>query len=138
MRPLCYYVHDFSSPSTLPSHYLKIPRIENAPFTVVSIQHCQFRNILSRKLKHFDHVSSGPVCVVSVAGITRQGKSFVLAEAFDQKGVFPLGHSFESETIGIWLWIVPDEYKVGTLNYTVYAGNKKTQVQVLIQYLLCY
>ena len=55
---------------------------------------------------------SGPVCVVSIAGPYRKGKSYVLSEAFSQPQVFPLGHHFTPETMGIWLWIVPGVFKV--------------------------
>nr|XP_058955472.1 guanylate-binding protein 6-like [Pocillopora verrucosa] len=53
----------------------------------------------------------GPVCTVAVAGPLRKGKSYILSEAFDQPGVFPLGHEFDPETMGIWMWIVPEKYK---------------------------
>ncbi|XP_068736206.1 guanylate-binding protein 6-like isoform X3 [Montipora capricornis] len=53
----------------------------------------------------------GPVCVVSIAGPYRKGKSYILSEAFDQPNVFPLGHQMVAETMGIWLWIVPGKYK---------------------------
>ena len=50
--------------------------------------------------------------MVSVAGPYRKGKSYILSEAFNQSEVFPLGHEMVAETMGIWLWIVPEKYKV--------------------------
>lgn len=63
--------------------------------------------------------------MVSVAGDYRTGKSFVLSKAFNQPNVFPLGHTMMPETVGIWLWIVPEKYKVRFYNYFPNNGIAK-------------
>ena len=50
---------------------------------------------------------------MSITGPYRRGKSYILSEVFDQPDVFPLGHSLDAETMGIWMWIVPGKFLVG-------------------------
>ena len=52
------------------------------------------------------------MCVVSIAGPCRDGKSYILGEVFGQKEVFPIGHMADPETMGLWMWIVPQKFKV--------------------------
>ena len=59
--------------------------------------------------------------MVSIAGPCRKGKSWLLSEAFNQPDVFPLGHTLDPETMGIWLWIVPDKIKARQTN----NGNER-------------
>ncbi|KAJ7380928.1 hypothetical protein OS493_004515 [Desmophyllum pertusum] len=52
-----------------------------------------------------------PVCVVSIVGPCRDGKSYILSEAFSQPDVFSVGFKTDPETMGIWMWILPDKIK---------------------------
>ena len=49
---------------------------------------------------------------MSIAGPCRKGKSYILSKAFDQGGVFPLGYCLDPETMGIWMWVVPEKIRV--------------------------
>ena len=49
---------------------------------------------------------------MSIAGDSKSGKSYFLSEVFKQPEVFPVSCGFDMETIGIWLWIVPEKYMV--------------------------
>ncbi|XP_051984797.1 guanylate-binding protein 3-like isoform X2 [Xyrauchen texanus] len=48
-----------------------------------------------------------PVVVVSVVGLYRTGKSYLMNRLARQQSGFALGNTIESKTKGIWMWCVP-------------------------------
>uniref|UniRef100_A0A671K000 Guanylate-binding protein 1-like n=1 Tax=Sinocyclocheilus anshuiensis TaxID=1608454 RepID=A0A671K000_9TELE len=54
-----------------------------------------------------------PVVVVSVVGLYRTGKSYLMNRLAGQQSGFALGSAVESKTKGIWMWCVPHPYKDG-------------------------
>ena len=84
-----------------------------------------------------DHL--GPVCVVSIVGPCGSGKSFILSEVFSQPQVFRLGHGMDSETMGIWLWIVKEKYKVWLIfSLDVYPAFIKFSKDIYLKRVFSY
>ncbi|XP_051555412.1 guanylate-binding protein 1-like [Myxocyprinus asiaticus] len=54
-----------------------------------------------------------PVVVVSVVGLYRTGKSYLMNRLAGQQSGFALGNTIESKTKGIWMWCVPHCLKEG-------------------------
>ncbi|XP_067308600.1 guanylate-binding protein 1 isoform X2 [Pseudorasbora parva] len=54
-----------------------------------------------------------PVVVVSVVGLYRTGKSYLMNRLAGQQSGFALGNTIESKTKGIWMWCVPHPRKEG-------------------------
>ncbi|XP_048020760.1 guanylate-binding protein 1-like [Megalobrama amblycephala] len=54
-----------------------------------------------------------PVVVVSVVGLYRTGKSYLMNRLAGQQSGFALGNTIESKTKGIWMWCVPHPTKKG-------------------------
>ena len=44
-----------------------------------------------------------PIAVVSIAGMARSGKSYILSRLLGSSNAFRLGHSMDPETFGIWI-----------------------------------
>ena len=44
-----------------------------------------------------------PIAVVSIAGMARSGKSYILSRLLGSSDAFRLGHSMDPETFGIWI-----------------------------------
>ncbi|XP_043076959.1 guanylate-binding protein 1-like isoform X3 [Puntigrus tetrazona] len=54
-----------------------------------------------------------PVVVVSVVGLYRTGKSYLMNRLAGHQSGFALGNTIESKTKGIWMWCVPHPFKDG-------------------------
>ncbi|KAI2667800.1 Guanylate-binding protein 1 [Labeo rohita] len=54
-----------------------------------------------------------PVVVVSVVGLYRTGKSYLMNRLAGKQSGFALGNTVESKTKGIWMWCVPHPNKEG-------------------------
>ncbi|XP_053342277.1 guanylate-binding protein 1-like [Clarias gariepinus] len=54
-----------------------------------------------------------PVVVVSVVGLYRTGKSYLMNRLAGKQTGFALGSTIESKTKGIWMWCVPHPKKTG-------------------------
>ena len=59
---------------------------------------------------------SGPVCVVSIVGPCRTGKSYILSRLISSTGKshFDLGHEMDPKTMGIWMWDKPFKLKLSS------------------------
>ncbi|KAF5892051.1 guanylate-binding protein 1-like, partial [Clarias magur] len=62
-----------------------------------------------------EHLSkyNQPVVVVSVVGLYRTGKSYLLNRLAGKQTGFALGSTIESKTKGIWMWCVPHPHNTG-------------------------
>ncbi|XP_017350933.1 guanylate-binding protein 1 isoform X2 [Ictalurus punctatus] len=54
-----------------------------------------------------------PVVVVSVVGLYRTGKSYLMNRLAGKQAGFALGSTIESKTKGIWMWCVPHPHNTG-------------------------
>uniref|UniRef100_A0A493SS41 GB1/RHD3-type G domain-containing protein n=1 Tax=Anas platyrhynchos platyrhynchos TaxID=8840 RepID=A0A493SS41_ANAPP len=55
-----------------------------------------------------------PVVVVAIAGRYRTGKSFLLNRLAQRHTGFPLGHTVQAQTKGIWMWCLPHPCRADT------------------------
>ena len=49
-------------------------------------------------------------------GLVGRANPISISKAFEQGEVFPLGHELDPETMGIWMWIVPEKFQVYILS----------------------
>lgn len=58
---------------------------------------------------------TGPVCVISIVGPCRTGKSYILSRLIGgerERSHFNLGHKMDPETMGIWIWDTPFQHQL--------------------------
>nr|XP_038028610.1 guanylate-binding protein 2-like [Anas platyrhynchos] len=55
-----------------------------------------------------------PVVVVAIAGRYRTGKSFLMNRLAQRRTGFPLGHTVQAHTKGIWMWCLPHPRRADT------------------------
>ncbi|XP_073711386.1 guanylate-binding protein 4 isoform X3 [Misgurnus anguillicaudatus] len=78
------------------------------PAPVCLIENDDSGNLSVRKEgKDILDMINGPVVVVSVVGLYRTGKSYLMNRLAGQQSGFALGNTVESKTKGIWMWCVP-------------------------------
>eukprot|EP00092_Neocalanus_flemingeri_P011002 GFUD01011847.1.p1 GENE.GFUD01011847.1~~GFUD01011847.1.p1 ORF type:complete len:754 (-),score=206.68 GFUD01011847.1:94-2355(-) len=65
-------------------------------------------------LEYFNSITL-PLVIISVAGIYRTGKSYLLNRLLGKQIGFPLGSTVQSETKGIWIWISPHPQDSGKM-----------------------
>ncbi|KAI4893123.1 hypothetical protein NFI96_020636 [Prochilodus magdalenae] len=63
-------------------------------------------------IEYLDGINQ-PVVVVSVVGLYRTGKSYLMNRLAGKQTGFALGSTIESKTKGIWIWCVPHPSKAG-------------------------
>ncbi|XP_060762065.1 guanylate-binding protein 1 isoform X2 [Neoarius graeffei] len=68
--------------------------------------------VLKEAKKILDEITE-PVIVVSVVGLYRTGKSYLMNRLAGRQTGFALGNTIESKTKGIWMWCVPHPIKPG-------------------------
>ncbi|XP_047018496.1 guanylate-binding protein 1 isoform X2 [Ictalurus punctatus] len=71
------------------------------------------RLCVMKKAKEILDGITQPVIVVSVVGLYRTGKSYLMNRLAGKQTGFALGSTIESKTKGIWMWCVPHPIKTG-------------------------
>ena len=69
---------------------------------------------IHEKAINFLNAIEGKISVVTITGLYRLGKSFLLNQLIEKPNGFKVGHTMNAETKGLWIW--NQTKKVGDLN----------------------
>uniref|UniRef100_A0A8B9TI09 GB1/RHD3-type G domain-containing protein n=1 Tax=Anas platyrhynchos TaxID=8839 RepID=A0A8B9TI09_ANAPL len=69
---------------------------------------------LNPKVLKVLHGIGQPVVVVAIAGPYRTGKSFLMNRLAQRRRGFPLSHTVQAQTKGIWMWCLPHPRRANT------------------------
>ncbi|XP_036418328.1 guanylate-binding protein 1 [Colossoma macropomum] len=84
--------------------------IMKEPICLISSDHEGQLRVQEEAKAILDEITQ-PVVVVSVVGLYRTGKSYLMNRLAGQQKGFALGSTIESKTKGIWMWCVPHPTK---------------------------
>ncbi|XP_043076971.1 guanylate-binding protein 1 [Puntigrus tetrazona] len=87
-------------------------RIMSAPVCLIGDDENGHLRVRKEAKDILDGISE-PVVVVSVVGLYRTGKSYLMNRLAGQQSGFALGSTIESKTKGIWMWCVSHPSKKG-------------------------
>ncbi|CAB4020781.1 guanylate-binding 1-like, partial [Paramuricea clavata] len=83
-----------------------------------------------------------PIAVVSIAGMARSGKSYILSRLLGSSDAFRLGHTMDPETFGIWIGtqvLKKDDFTiilVDTEGIDSASAEKKNDISLLVLTIL--
>lgn len=102
-------LHRFRVPHTSATRMSRPPPTSplNGPVPLLQYEGGRWR--IDKEGRDLLHGVRGPVTVIGIAGPMREGKSFVMSRIAGAQDLFEMGHTTESCTRGIWIYVT-DRY----------------------------
>ncbi|KAF5904491.1 guanylate-binding protein 1-like, partial [Clarias magur] len=102
---------EFLDSAVIPMHWMMAKAMVN-PECLISTD-SEGRLYVVKEAKEILDGISQPIVVVSIVGLYRTGKSYLMNRLAGKQTGFALGSTIESKTKGIWMWCVPHPTKPG-------------------------